>query len=302
MSNQDANARLYCAQTEKTKSNTYVTLCILDKMYDSIGKQAYNFSFDDIEAYFYSLDSHSAISINNQKITAAAYTDWAIENKLSHDGINHWKEIASYVKYVSETDSPWYKESEIANMIALCPLRYKFAVWGLYHGLKVEDVPVVKLSDLNEELKILSYNGKEYPVSDLFIQVAKETNDCIQVIIEQRRGDVEVSRKTNAIHFNNSIWYSIKGKPKPAMSVYNVLTRNNNEKSLPLSAPKIQLSGFMNCLMKLEGYNPEELTLKQQAEIMKSGRDHLDKLKELLDRYDFNYESMYKIVRIATEK
>lgn len=208
-------------------NNVFKKSEILEEQYN---KDLYNFSKEQILIWYKLLDSKSLEYLSVINYNIIKYAQWALQESLIVDGMNHFveitdDEISECVNKYGLNNSIITKE-ELDNILFKIPSsRDKFILLALFEGIKginLDDIVNMKLDDINRSDNTVNLeSGKKKKISNQLIQYAIESADekCYDSIsgrtykYEERPGyPVKVVRRNGTKSAGDVITKVIRGE------------------------------------------------------------------------------------------
>ena len=208
-------------------NNVFKKSEILEEQYN---KDLYNFSKEQILIWYKLLDSKSLEYLSVINYNIIKYVQWALQESLIVDGMNHFAEITDdeIFECVNKygLNSSIITKEELDNILFHIPSsRDKFVLLALFEGIKginLDDVVNMKLDDINRSDNTVNLeSGKKKKISNQLIQYAIESADekCYDSIsgrtykYEERPGHpVKVVRRNGTKSAGDVITKVIRGE------------------------------------------------------------------------------------------
>lgn len=208
-------------------NNVFKKSEILEEQYN---KDLYNFSKEQILIWYKLLDSKSLEYLSVINYNIIKYAQWALQESLIVDGMNHFVEITDdeIFECVNKygLNSSIITKEELDNILFQIPSsRDKFVLLALFEGIKginLDDIVNMKLNDINRSDNTVNLeSGKKKKISNQLIQYAIESADekCYDSIsgrtykYEERPGyPVKVVRRNGTKSAGDVITKVIRGE------------------------------------------------------------------------------------------
>ena len=250
-------------------------------------KDLYSFTVPDLIEFYKFLGCGTITPLIVYNTNLIKYGQWALNEMLITDGLNHFCEITTEVlagcisKLKSQSLVLTYQEfkstiSQMHNDID------KFVFYCLFEGIKgvdYEDIIKMKMSDIDEDnLTVLLNSGKTVKVSKNFVQICKNA-DAQVTYIGLTTNQLERDLIPSIYIFKEKSNSSGKDINR---TVYNTIVRNIKSlrgKNGSITARSIRDSGFIYYL----NTRAEELNMHTEDLLYT-----LEKCQDIIDKYDFN--------------